>query len=519
MPAVGGSSADTAGKTAKPRRGKMRKGAGGEDFCAMLDFGALVPDAYARYRPAVADGISFFLANLSEARGAEILAGQLALPHATSLGERLVAIAECCPALHKLCQVLARDRRLPPDLRALLQRLETMPPRRESVAALHAALQRQLGPLAALDVCVDEPPLAEASVAIVQPFRWRDPATEGERHGVFKLLKDGIEERLEEELDLLARVGARLDERCRHYGLPAIDYAASFARVRALLSGEVRLDNEQAHLREARVAYAAMPSVLVPQVFAFSTPRLTAMERVFGRKVTDVRDLGTRARRKLASLIADALLAQPVWLGTGAGLFHADPHAGNLVATVDGRLAILDWSLTGRLAKDEQVAMTQILLGAVTFDAARIGDAVAALAADAMDADALKRVVARHLGRLGCGVWPSLGWLTALMDDALIEAGARFSADLVMFRKVLQTLRGVVADVSEDCRLDLVLAGRFLRQLAKETTARWSALPASRRFATHLSNLDLAQLAWQAPLIGTRTWLGLSEGFLARARP
>ncbi len=42
----------------------------------------------------------------------------------------------------------------------------------------------------------------------------------------------------------------------------------------------------------ARVAYAEVPSVVVPEVFPFCTPRVTAMERIDGRKVTDVETLG-----------------------------------------------------------------------------------------------------------------------------------------------------------------------------------------------------------------------------------
>jgi ubiquinone biosynthesis protein len=258
--------------------------------------------------------------------------------------------------------------------------------------------------------------------------------------------------------------------------------------------------------------------VIVPEVFPFSTPRLTAMERIFGRKVTDVAGLDDRARRGLAALIADALLAQPIWAGGGAGLFHADPHAGNLIATDDGRLGILDWSLTGRLGKDEQIEMTRILVGAVLFDAPRIRDAIGTLAAGAVDPAGLAGVIAASLDRLTGGVWPSLGWLTELMDQAVIQAGARFSGDLVMFRKVLQTLRGVVADVSEHCRLDLVLAARLGRQLAGETAARCWTLPASRRFASHLSNRDLTELALSAPLIGTRSWLGLGRELLGQRK-
>src|SRR5512135_662615 len=94
------------------------------EFCTTLDFGTLVPEAFDRYRPAISDGLVFFLNNLSPDRTLGILAEQAALPGDAGIDERLVAMACHSPALHKLGQVLARDRRLPPGFRRLLQRLE-----------------------------------------------------------------------------------------------------------------------------------------------------------------------------------------------------------------------------------------------------------------------------------------------------------------------------------------------------------------------------------------------------------
>ena len=75
---------------------------------------------------------------------------------------------------------------------------------------------RELGPLERLGIRLVPPAIAEASVAVVIPFDAR-PQEDGhncKRRGVFKVLKPGIEERLDLELDLLGRVGSHLDERC-----------------------------------------------------------------------------------------------------------------------------------------------------------------------------------------------------------------------------------------------------------------------------------------------------------------
>jgi hypothetical protein len=101
-----------------------------------------------------------------------------------------------------------------------------------------------------------------------------------------------------------------------------------------------------------------------------------------------------------------------------------------------------------------------------------------------------------------------------LMDEAMTGARCRFGGDLLIFRKALQTLDGVVADVSPECRPDRALIAAFLRQLALEWGQRPFATPFSRHFATHLSNLDLTQLLVSAPLIGSLQWASLQSACL-----
>lgn len=483
-----------------------------DGFLGSVDFGALVPAAYERYRPAIVDALDFFLENLAEDRAAEILAEQAYMPASTATAERLVAIARHCPALHKLGQVLARDRRLPADFRLLLQHLEMMASTL-SVAESRELAESELGSLAELGISIDERPLAEASVAIVVPFTRRGNSGEGS-HGVLKLLKPGVERKLEEELELLQRIGALLDERCEAYKLPRVDYEDTFVQVRTLLSREVCLDREQEHMRAASREFAGLNSVLVPEVYGFSTPRMTAMQRIIGTKATDAKFLTAQARRKLADTIVKALLARPIWSKAPRAVFHADPHAGNLFATADGKLGVLDWSLVGHLSKDDRVQLTQVLVGALTLDASRVREAILALARGVTDAAALDHIVRQHMAFIGEGAFPGLSWLMQLMDEAVTRARCRFAGDLLMFRKALQTLAGVVADVSPDCHTDRVLAAAFVRQLLLEWGQRPFSLPASRHFATHFSNVDLAQLLMSAPVIGSLRWMDWQSDWL-----
>ena len=272
----------------------------------------------------------------------------------------------------------------------------------------------------------------------------------------------------------------------------------------------MHLDLEQRHLAEARQVYAGNASVLVPEVFPFSTPRLTAMERIDGGKITGVQGLEEAERRRLAAGIVGALIAGPIWADEQPSLFHADPHAGNLMLTPDGRIGLLDWSLVGRLGKRERVCMTQILIGALTIDAERIVGAMIELGEGEGDVEALRSIVDEALVPIRAGALPGLDWLTALMD-ATAMSGARYGADLIVFRKVLQTLQGVIADVCDRAGVDAALAVAFLGRLVAEWPARLMTPPFSRALATHMSHAELAHLFASSPLIASRALAGLGS--------
>jgi ubiquinone biosynthesis protein len=470
---------------------------------------SVLPEQYARFRRPVAAALAAFLEGLPQAHQAAVLAEQAALAPNAAVSERLAALARNCPALHKLGQVLARDRRLSPQLRRHLQELESLPPS-VPLATMERTLTQELGPLDRLGVTLLPPALAEASVAVVLPFRDdRARPGRGPRAGVFKILKPGIEERLAQELELIERVGAHLDQRCDDLRIPHLDYRESFEQVTDRLRHEIRLDREQSNLAQARAAYADEPRVQIPALFDCCTARVTAMDRVTGGKVTEHRPDGAGERRRLAGLVVEALLARPFFARAAEALFHGDPHAGNLFLTTDGRLAILDWSLVGVLGERERAALPQILLAAFTLDAPRILDTLTGLADRRRpDLPALERVVDARLKRVRRGEFPGFGWLTGLLDEAVQAGRLRVGGDLLLFRKTLHTLEGVVADIGEgDSRIDEVLVREFLGQLALEWPRRWLARPDSRAFATRLSNTDLAQLVLGLPWAVTRFWL------------
>ena len=81
------------------------------------------------------------------------------------------------------------------------------------------------------------------------------------------------------------------------------------------------------------------------------------------------------------------------------------------------------------------------------------------------------------------------------------------AADLMLFRKSLLTLEGVIGELgADDFQIDSVVLGEFARHFGQEWLNRWISPPASRAFATRISNADLAETLLNAPIAVTRFW-------------
>ncbi len=460
-----------------------------------LDIGQFVPEAYVEYRSLIADGFTFFLEHLPPIRVAEILDGQLALRPDATAAERLGAVFRCCPTLHKAGQVISRDRRLDPALRRALQQLESLPSRRTD------AVWKALPATPELEIASE--PLAEASVSVVIPVVWR-PTAGPVQEGVLKVLKPGIAERLDEELELWPDLASMLEDHCATANLPGIPFRETLDRVRQLLRSEVRLQSEQSHLAEAAHLYADAAEVLIPRLLPFCSERITAMQRVHGWKVTEA-SLAAGARRRLADMLVTALLARPFWDRGVAALFHADPHAGNLFVTTDGRLAILDWSLAGRLAKEDRIGLTRVVIAAVALDASGMAKALAALSHGPVQEEAVRRIASEALVAIRQGRLPGLSWLVRLLDG-LVLGGGQVSEDLLFFRKALLSLTGVVEDVCPAYNPDGALLAAGAQAFARELGPRLFAGAESRAFATHVSNGDLFRLWAVLPFVAIQRW-------------
>ena len=469
-----------------------------------LGLEALLPETLAAWRPLLAEGMAFFLDRLPEARLGAIVAEQFALSANAPAAERITALLAHCPTLHKLGQVVARQPGLDAELRRHLQALESLPASTD-IDALLTHVRAELGHDSGLRLA--DRALAEGSVAVVLPFSWRQ---DGRSHeGVLKALKPGVAQRLAEELAILPALGDFLARRGAELDLPDIDYRSHLDTAGRLLTQEIRLEHEQANMHAASSLLADDADVFVPALLPWCTPKLTAMERIDGAKLSDAALPAHEARRLGRALVA-GLLARPFWSRTDTVPFHGDLHGGNLLLAADGRIAVLDWSLTARLTKAEREALVEVALAALALDTRRIAAGLAGLGLQGTGDAAIATTVDRALDTLVQRGRPlGFDWLVGLLDALALQGASGFGAQLAVFRKSWLSLAGVLADLGSVGDADRPLIGLGLQRFAAEWPARLLAPADSRAFSTHVSTADLMRAAADTWPAGLRYWARL----------
>ncbi|MDS0138678.1 MULTISPECIES: AarF/UbiB family protein [unclassified Amycolatopsis] len=393
----------------------------------------------------------------------------------------------------KLGQLLStRADLLPPMFADELGRLQDQvaPARADTVRAL---LADELGG-SPDDVFAefDPEPLAAASVAQVYRAKLRS----GE-DVVVKVQRPGVREQAERDIAIVRRVAAALEDRADWArSLGVAELADGFA---AALAEELDFTIEARNI--TAVAATGSPDVVLPKVHkGLSTDRVLVMSRLDGKPLTAAKDLPAAERRRLARSLLRCLLDQ-VMLG---GVFHADPHPGNLMLLGDGRLGLLDFGSVGRLDAGLRGGLQNLLLALDRGDPAGLRDGLLEIVDRTTEIDeqrlerALGALVARHFGP---GRTPDLDLFTGLFR---VVADFRLSVPppvAAVFR-ALATVEGTLAaldpgfDVVAESRafaVEQVGAGMRPGPLGRTATGELLALlPVLRRIPRRIDRIGAA---------------------------
>ena len=254
---------------------------------------------------------------------------------------------------------------------------------------------------------LQQEPAAAASIAQVHKARLRrDGGVDAEV--AVKVQRPGIRATVEQDLDILQRLAVRLERRARWArAVGAVGVARGFAvAMREELDFRVEARNTAAVAAnwagQQRVVRGSV-SVTLPAVH----------EQLCSEHVLVIEWLDGLSLRAAGPLIDDrgldraalsrALLRSMVYQITEGGVFHADPHPGNVMLLTDGRLALLDFGSVGRLDARQRLGLQDLLLALGRGDPAAFRDALLELVTRAEEIDelllerALGQFMARHL--------------------------------------------------------------------------------------------------------------------------
>jgi ubiquinone biosynthesis protein len=304
-----------------------------------------------------------------------------------------IALQELGPTFIKFGQTLSTRGDLLPEnylveLRALT---EEVPPFDTAVA--RKIIEDQLHrPVAELFSEFGETPVASGSIGQVYYARLHDGTPVA-----VKVKRPGIEQALTADLDLLAFAAplAERIEELRPLRLPMVvdEFRRSVMR-------EVDFVTEASYTAKIKEELAGDPRACVPAVYwELTTSDVLTLERIAGVSLTKKAELaalkidGKRLARDLAEIFLHQFFR--------AGLFHADPHSGNILVMPDGRIGLVDFGMVGRLSEELRAQLATSFIALTKRDLDLIADIYTEIGVVSPDSDVerLKRDLQQGLDR------------------------------------------------------------------------------------------------------------------------
>ena len=309
-------------------------------------------------------------------------------------------------------------------------------------------------------------PLAAASIAQIH-----SAVMANGRDVVVKVRRPGVAEQVEVDLDVLRSTVDFLEKRFE---------TAQLLQLRALADElEVHLRAELDFVEEASNAelvgslVAEFDSLVVPRVIRpCVTERVLVLEQIRGRKVEPDHGLPPERARRLARDFFRAYVGQV----TVDGVYHADPHRGNVLLTDDGRLALLDFGLLGRLDDETRTTLARLLLAIARNRSEDVAGLLLSLSLTTLGSDEagfvheLRRKLPRYHWRPLSGI--RAGEALADLQRLCLRYGIRLPPSFALVGKTLSQADSIARTLDPELDPIALLEEESLALMLSEAEAR-----------------------------------------------
>lgn len=393
------------------------------------------------------------------------------------------ALEEMGPTFVKLGQILAtRVDLFSPEWIAEFERLQSHAPP-VPLEAIRAQIQADHGaPPEVLFAWFDPEPLAAASIAQVHRARLVEGA-----EVVVKVRRPGIEQHVEADLRLLMRAAGFAEDSEEWRRFRPRDMVRQF---RTSLMRELDLAAECRSAERIAANFAQRPELMVPAVhWRLTCERMNVQALVQGVPMSNLGGLDAAGldRRVLARRGARAMLKMVF----EDGFFHADPHPGNVFALVDGRIALIDYGMVGRLSDLRRGQVVTLLHGLVRRDSGAAVDVLLDWTRESeVDEERLQEEVDGLIDRYHSVSLQQLD-LTGMLGEITVllrRHGLALPPDLALLIKVFVTMEGLGRRL--DPEFDMAAeAGPFLRRAMLARYAPGAVAQRGLRALAHASDI------------------------------
>lgn len=348
------------------------------------------------------------------------------------------------PTAVKAGQMLStRPDLLPEPYRVELRRLQdaVTPVSYEQVAEVIAS---ELGaPPEVAFAHFEREPLASASIGQVHAAILHSGETV-----VVKVQRPNIRALVETDLDIARTQARRMEE--TGIAPPSVDLSAIAEEFAEAVRKELDYLVEAENVERFSEAFAGDEEVVIPRVHLdFTTRRVLTLDRVTGIPFNrlDLIDAAGFDRAVLAERGVRAYLKQVFEFG----IFHADPHPGNIFAVDEGRIGFTDFGRVGIVTPGVGDAVSDILLAVVDRDADLATDALMSISQEPgfIDIEVLRReievLIGKYYGKTIGQV--AIGELVEDLLGIVRDHRLGLASDFVMILATLAILEGVGREI------------------------------------------------------------------------
>lgn len=287
------------------------------------------------------------------------------VPGKLSRGARLrLALEALGPIFVKFGQILStRPDLVPDDIVSELRRLQDDVPPFDNDEAI-ALIEDQLGKkISELFSEFSTEPLASASIAQVHAARLPQDSEHGDQEVVVKVVRPGIENTIERDLQLLETIARLL-----------VKYSAEARRLKPLevvedyrhtIYGELNLQIEASNATQLKRNFDGSGSLYIPEVFwEYTRNKVMVSERIYGIPVSDIDQL--RAQNTNMKVLAERGVEIFFTQVFRDSFFHADMHPGNVFVSRENpsspQYIGIDCGIVGSLTDEDQHYLAMNLL-------------------------------------------------------------------------------------------------------------------------------------------------------------